>query len=221
MTGTTDLASATALDEDSIVALREILDDPSLPVGTTVEGPDGQRISRLREALDHLVTVRAGADVLESPEAGAHLVRALTVLDTDLADVLDRHVGAVRALSGVDAGRARNAVLGDVGRGDLIAFASTVRHWDWDEAAPDSVQPLRRAHGEIVVDDFPGLYDTVLAWHPGIGGLVAISTHRQGLSWEPADGAAGSAHAWVLTLDAVTFHADDLIPLDHDPRRTS
>ncbi|MGW4367210.1 hypothetical protein ACWEKT_16335 [Nocardia takedensis] len=206
--------SGSVIDADTLVALREILDDPSLPVGTTAEGPEGVRVARLREALDHLVTVRAGAAVLGDPDAGAHLVHALEALDVELAAVLERHVTAVRALSALEPGRARNAVLGDVGRGDLIAFAE-VRAWRWDgDHAPDAAHPLRQAHGALVVEDYPGLYDTVLAWHSDTGGLVAVSTHRQGLAWTPVDGGAD----WALALDAVTFHADDLIPLDRDPR---
>ncbi|GAA1011598.1 hypothetical protein Aple_012300 [Acrocarpospora pleiomorpha] len=196
-----------ALDEKTVVALREILDDPSLPVRTT----DGPQIARLREALDHLVAVRAGATAIRSPEAGRQLLTSLAALDAELADVLRWHVTAVELLSALEPGRARNAVLGDIGRGDLVTFASAVRAWSWG-AAPSLEQPLQRADGEIAVDHFPGFYNTVLAWAPGIGGLIAIPTHRQGVSWAPA------GDVWVITLAGVTFHADDLILLDRDPR---
>ncbi|GAA0997740.1 hypothetical protein GCM10009555_095780 [Acrocarpospora macrocephala] len=216
MTGIPDVASTVALDEKSVVALREILDDPSLAVGTT---PDGPQIARLREALDHLVTVRAGAAAIGSPEAGRQLLASLAALDAELADVLRWHVTAVEVLSALEPGRARNAVLGDIGRGDLVTFAADVRAWSWgDGAAPSPEQPLRRARGEVGVDHFPGLYNTVLAWKPSIGGLIAIPTHRQGVSWKPADGDVEAGHAWVVTLAGVTFHADDLIRLDRDPR---
>ncbi|WP_214105778.1 hypothetical protein [Acrocarpospora catenulata] len=219
MTGIPDVASTAALDEKSVAALREILDDPSLPVGTTAEGPDGIRIARLREALDHLVTLRAGAVAGGSPGAGSRLLTSLEALDSELAAVLREHVTAVEFLPTLEPGRARNAVLGDIGRGDLVTFASGVRAWSWgDGAAPGPEQPLRRAHGEIEVGHFPGFYTTVLAWDPDIGGLIAIPTHRQGVSWQPAADDAETSHAWVVTLAAVTFHADDLIPLDRDPR---
>lgn len=214
MTGIPDVASV--LDEKSAVALREILDDPSLPVRATAEGPAGPRIARLREALDHLVTVRAGAAAVGSPAAGSRLLASLEAIDTELADVLRRHVTAAPLLSAIRPGRARNAVLGDIGRGDLVTFATDVRAWNWrDYLAPSPESPLRRAHGEIEADHYPGFYNTVLAWDARIGGLIAIPTHRQGVTWKPAgdDAEAG----WVVTLASVTFHTDELVPLDRDP----
>lgn len=217
MTGIRDVTPAAGLDEDAVVALREILEEPSLAVTTTVEGPDGPRLARLREALDHLVTIRAGAATIRSPEAGRRLLTSLDALDPGLAEVLRRHVTAVDLLLTLAPGRARNAVLGDVGRGDLVTLASGVRTWAWSGgAAPGPAQPLRTAHGEIETADAPGLYDTVLAHSPGIGGLIAIPTHRRGVSWRHADDDAASP-TWVVTLAGATFHTDDLIPLDRGP----
>jgi hypothetical protein len=210
LTGASEVAAA--LDDESVVALREILDDPSVPVGTVAASPDGLRIARLREALDYLVTVRAGATVIGSPEAAEPLLAALAAVDSELADVLRWHVTAVELVAAAEPGRARNAVLGDVGRGDLITMASSVPAWTWaDGQIPTPERPLQRASGTIVTGDFPGFYDTLLAWDQDGGQLVAIQTNRDGLSWAPGDAAGGQA--WVVTLAGAKVHVDELIPL--------
>jgi hypothetical protein len=213
MTGTTEAGPDAVLDEASLVALREILDDSSLPVATTVAGPGGLRTARLREALDHLVMVRAGAWAVRSPEAGQQLLATLAALDAELTGVLRHHVTAVEFLSALPPSQVRNAVLGDVGRGDLITLASSVPEWNWHDGRPPGAgQPLQRADGLVETTESPVLYDTVLAWDEGTGGLVAIPTLRDGVSWAPL----GEGRGWAITVAGATFQADELIPLDHD-----
>jgi hypothetical protein len=219
MTGAAEVASGAALDEESIVALREILDDPSRPAGTMAAGRDGVRLARLREALDQLVMVRAGAGVIRWPEAGEQLLASLAALDSELAGVLREHVAAVEFLSALEPGPARNAVLGDVARGDLIAFASSVRDWSWgDGRTPSPVRPLQTARGVVEIDEFPAFYDTLLARDERIGGMIAIPTVLQGVSWAPLDPDIATGKPWVVTVAGSAFHADDLILLDCDPR---
>jgi hypothetical protein len=213
MTGTTGAGAGVVLDEETLVALREILDDPSLPVASTSAGPDGPRTARLREALDHLVMVRAGAWAVRSPEAGQQLLATLAALDAELTGVLRYHVTAVEFLSALPPSRVRNAVLGDVGRGDLITLASSVREWNWHDGKPPAAErPLQRADGLVKTIESPVLYDTVLAWDEGTGGLVAIPTLRDGVGWAPLEEGQG----WAIIVAGATFQADELIPLDRD-----
>jgi len=199
------------LDDDTLLALREILDDPSIPIAAAAEVPGGVRIARLREVLDHLVTVRAGAVALAG--GGAALVHALAGLDGGLAEVVSQHVDAVGLVSGLPSGRARNAVLGDIGRGDLVALAPNVSSWTWSPVAQEGVDPtLRRASGELALDTYPGFFETILARHPAIGGVVAIPTNRQGVTW-----AAGSA-GWLVNVADATFHDHDVIATEQDLR---
>lgn len=212
----TPYVPAKPLDEQAIVVLREILADPSLPVANVAAGPDGLRTNRLREALDHLVSVQAAAVAIDSAAAGEQLLGALRSLDPELAEVLTGHVVATRLLVDLDPGRARNAALGDIGRGDLVTIAAAVLDWTWDGgSAPTAEQPLRTVHARIELDDVPNFYDEILVWLADAGQLVVLPTYRQELSWAPA---GDGGRRWVITLDGASIHVDDLIPLATDPR---
>jgi hypothetical protein len=121
-------------------------------------------------------------------------------------------------LASLDPSRSRNALLGDVHRGELLSWASVVHRWTWASgAAPDSAALIGRADGELETDDFPGLYDTILVWAPASSALIVVPTHRAGISWRPAT----DARRWVVELSGTTFHADEVIPLDGDPRQSA
>ncbi|MBH0779564.1 hypothetical protein [Nocardia bovistercoris] len=199
------------LDPESVRALREILEEPALPVATTASGP-GPRVAALREALDHLGTV--GALAVTSAEAGARLLRALADLDAELTEIVRGHVELTAVLRTAEPGRARNTVLGNTFRGDLLTAAVEVRRWSWTDGTPPSPHAsLGRADGELTVGHYPGLYDYILAWEPGTGALIAVPTYRDRISWAP-DG----PNTWVVRLAHTTFHQDDLIPIDRRPQ---
>lgn len=201
----------TGLDPGSVRALREILDDPALPVATTATGP-GPRVAALREALDHLGTV--GALAVTSAESGARLLGTLADLDPELSEIVRQHVELTAALRAAAPGRARNTVLGNTFRGDLLTSAVRVRRWSWtDGAPPNPTASLGRADGEFTVEHYPGLYDYLLAWEPATGALIAVPTYRDRVSWTPE-----SPNTWVVRLAHTTFHLDDLIPFDRHPR---
>jgi hypothetical protein len=206
---------ATAFDDDAADALREILADPSLPVGTTLSGnpkssnpdADGRRIAALREAHDYLVSRRIAATALESDSAAATLIAELKRIDPALAATVRWHAVLVPVIASLPASRARNAVLGDVSRGELLTWAPTTRSWAWTGG-----QPVAKVEADIEVDEFPGLYDAVLTWQPEVG-LVVIPTHRDRVSWEPAD-----SGLWSVRLAHATLHIDEVIALETDPR---
>jgi hypothetical protein len=201
------------LDDDARTALHEILTEPSLPVGTAAAGPGGPRAARLREAIDHLVSLRLLAAGLHAPGSGRRLLAALEQLDPELAGALLRHVELVEVLLAVPPAPARDAVLGDVGRGDVLTWASEVRSWTWAAGrAPTPRAPLGSVAARLVVEEFPGLHGHVLAREPDRAALVVVPTHRPGVSWAP-DGAG-----WLVTLDRVTVHVHELVDGVEDPR---
>ncbi|WP_432842447.1 hypothetical protein [Dactylosporangium sp. CA-092794] len=189
--------------------LRDMLADPALPVGAT-----DRRLAALHEAHDHIVSRRLAAGAAASLEAAAGLVARLAAIDPALAATLRWHATLAPVLAALPASRARNAVLGDVRRGDLLTWATSVRSWTWQDGWPpaDSA-PIGAADGELTLDESPALYDAVLAWDPASGVLVVVPPQRNGVSWEPAG--AG----WTVRLTRVTFHADEVIRVATDPRR--
>lgn len=199
------------LDPDSAIVLNEILAEPALPVGTAAAGPGGERGAALREAIDHLTSVRT-ADVRgRSAEDTDTLLRDLAAIDSELADVFRWHIALVAVLETGEPSRARNALLGDIARGDVLTLATDVRRWQWrDGEAPSEQRPIRTVDGVVIVDEFPGLYDYILVSTNGT--LVALPTNRDRVSWDPA------GPEWVVKLDRVTFHRDELIELGSHPR---
>ncbi|MFF0818432.1 hypothetical protein ACFYVR_25285 [Rhodococcus sp. NPDC003318] len=217
-TGTSraDDSRAADLDTDTVVALREILNHPALPVGTTLADGGGPRVAVLREALDHLTTLRVTAIAARSTADGDRLLVALAGIDAGLADTLRWHVALAPVIAEASPGRARNGLLGDIGRGEVITWSDAVRSWTWEQGhVPVPDLPLGRVTGEVEVDDHPSLYDAVLVWEPTARALVVVPTHRDRVTWTPVGPAdANGRTRWVLALDRVTFHADDLVPLD-------
>ncbi|MFC8528859.1 hypothetical protein [Nocardia sp. NPDC057227] len=202
------------LDTDTVTAVREILDEPALPVDTTVTGPGGARAAALREVIDHLVTVRALAAAARSAADGERLLAELRSLGTELAEILAPHVALAGVLGGLPAGRAADAVVGDVGRGAVLTGVRAVRGWEWqDDHVPDAVRPLGAVDAELVLPDFPGLFDHVVV--PVSGALVVVPTHRDRITWEPVEpGAGGSRTEWLVRLYRVTVHVDEIVPFD-------
>jgi hypothetical protein len=206
---------ATAIDDDAADALREILTDPSLPVGTTLSSnpkspnpkTDGRRIAALREAHDYLVSRRIAAIALESDSAAVTLIADLGRINPALAATMRWHAVLVPVIASLPASRARNAVLGDVSRGELLTWAPVTRSWAWTGS-----RPVAKVDAEIETDEFPGLYDAVVTWQPDVG-LVIIPTHRNRVSWEPAD--SGN---WSIRLVHAGVHTDEVIVLETDPR---
>jgi hypothetical protein len=206
---------ATALDDAAADALREILTDPSLPVGNTLSSnplssnpdADGRRIAALREAHDYLVSRRIAATALESGSAAATLVSELRAVDPALAATVRWHAVLVPVIASLPASRARNAVLGDVSRGELLTWAPITRSWTWPGG-----QSVAKVDADIEVDEFPGLYDAVVSWQPDVG-LVVIPTYRERVSWEPAD-----SGTWTVRLAHAGVHIDEVIALETDPR---
>jgi hypothetical protein len=211
--------SQPALDERAVEALRGILDDPALPVSTVASGPDGARIGALREAHDFVSSQKLAAGAAHSPEAATALLDSLARADPALAATLRWHAAVAPFLSSLPASRARNALLGDIRRGELLTWATAVNAWAWrDGQVPDPAHPLSQADGQIETDEFPGLYDTVVLWAPSPSALVAVPTHRARLSWElvpPLTADAG--RRWKLTLARVTIHVDEVIGVEADP----
>lgn len=218
-----DVRTGGVLDADSSAALREILSDPALPVAAVAAGSGGVRAAILREAVDHLTSVRALAVAGSSAEDSDRLLADLAEIDVELAAVFGWHRALVGVLAAQEPSRARNAVLGDVSRGDVLTLATSVRSWAWlDERAPSEDDPIRTVEGEIEVDEFPGLYDHVLIFEPVSSALVVLPTHRDRISWEPVESTADSESAkkqsWVIRLSRVTFHLDETIALEGHPR---
>lgn len=214
--------SASAVDADAAAALQDILSDPSVPVGSALAGvpeTDGTRIAALREAHDYLVSRRIAADT-RSVHAATSFIAELARVDPALAVTLRWHSVVVPVVAALPVSRARNALLGDVSRGDLLTWAPTVRSWAWAGGVnPGAAQPIGRVQGEFEVDDYPGLYDSILVWDNTSKAIVVIPTHRERLSWTPGELHPGSgARRWVVRLDNSTVHADDLLPSDTDPR---
>jgi peptide/nickel transport system substrate-binding protein len=202
----------TLLDDATADTLRAILAAPALPVGTTAAGPGGERIAVLREALDYVGSRRLVADETRPAESLA----ALAGVDAGLAGALAWHAPLTALLASLPAEPARNAVLGGVRRGGLLTWATSVRSWQWEGGQwPTRTEPIRRASAEFEIDEFPGLYDTVLAWEPGAGALIAIPTHRDRLAWAQADTETG--RAWTVRLTKAVFHEQELIPLEYFP----
>ncbi len=215
------MSVTTQLDDAATDALRDILADPSLPVATTLTdhpGVDGTRIAALREAHDYLIGRRLGAAVARSAQDGAALIDNLADVDPALAATLRWHSVVVPLLVSLPGSRARNAVLGDVHRGELLTWASSVRSWTWHTGnPPDQANPVGKVDAEIEVDHHPGLYDAILLWEAQSRVLVVIPTHRDRQRWEPVED-GGDRIRWAVHLNRVSLHLDELIPLDTDPR---
>ncbi|WP_040800052.1 hypothetical protein [Nocardia higoensis] len=208
----------TILDDDTVAAVREILDDPALPVDTAATGAGGVRAAALREAIDHLVSVRALATAGRDPRTGSRLLAELAALGDDLAAALAPHVTLTGVFAGLPAGRSRNAVLGDIGRGAVLTAATDVRSRQWrDGRAPDARQTLAAFDAELVVEDFPGLFDHIVVPLPDPAALLVLPTHRDRIGWQPLDpAAAGTRTRWLVRLKRVTVHIDELVPFDGD-----
>lgn len=209
------MATSAILDADTVAAVREILDDPALPVDSTGSGPGGPRAAALREAVDHLATVRALAAATRSAGDGERLLRELRSVGAELATVLTPHIRLAGVLGGLPRGRAADAVVGDIGRGAVLTDVR-VRDWSWrDGQVPGPAHPLGAVDGELVVSDFPGLFDHVVVPAPSASALVIVPTHRARITWTPVeDAAAGTRVDWLLRLDRVTVHVDELVPFD-------
>lgn len=208
-------------DNEARTLLREILADPALPVGTLLAdtaghpGVDGRRLTALREAHDHIISRRL-AGAAHTASAATSLRTELELVDPALATTLYWHTVLIPGLAALPPSRARNAVLGDVARGELLTWAVDVPRWTWQSGtAPTAQAPSGRVDGHLVVDDFPGLYDAIMLWHSVSRSIIVIPTHRSGLTWEPqvADPVT-RAGRWSVRLDRVSVHADELIALD-------
>ena len=208
------MTTSTLISAEAAAALREIFADPSLPVGFVLAGPGGERHNALREAHDFVTTHRLAAAAIWSTDAAAALLAALGDVSPELAATLRWHAALGPVLTGLEASKARNALLGDVYRGGLLTWATAVRSWTWyGGAVPSASAPLQRAEAEFDVDEHPALYDTILLWEPGTSALIAVPTYREHLSWAPARTGRG----WTVTVAHATFHRDDLIPLEQQP----
>jgi hypothetical protein len=196
-----------AFDIETREALRDILTNPSSPVGEAANGPDGPRNAALREALDYICSARL-LRVTSTPEASAATLAALAAIDPVLAATVQWHATLVPLLYGLPASTARNAVLGNVQRGEILTWATTVTRWEWIErAAPTAAVPMTFAEAEFEVGAYPGFYDEILVWDAANGALVVIPTHRKGLSWERQ----GQSPTWKVRLESAGFHVDELI----------
>lgn len=212
-------------DDDTKTVVREILSDPSLPVGTLVAGAGdypgggGRRLTALREAHDHVISRRL-VGAAHTTAAAASVRAEVEQVDPALAATLYWHLVIVPVLAELPPSKARNAALGDVTRGELLTWATAVREWHWHSgAAPTAEAPTGRVDGIVDVDEYPGLYDSIILWESGSRQLAVIPTHRDGLSWVPSppDPVTRAGH-WIVRLDRVSIHVDELIPLDTHPR---
>jgi hypothetical protein len=202
--------AATLLDDGAADTLRAILTAPARPVGTTAASPDGERIAVLREALDYVGSRRLVADETRPAET----LSALAGVDAGIAGALRWHAPLTALIASLPAGPARNAVLGGIRRGALLTWATSVRSWRWEGNRPPSrTEPIRRASAEFETDEFPGLYDAVVAWEPSAVALVVVPAHRDRLTWNPA----GTGPAWTVRFTEAVFHEQELIPLEHFP----
>lgn len=211
----------TGWDAEATTALREILTDPALPVASTLTshpGVDGRRLAALREAHDYIIGRKLGAAAARSDRAAVTLIDHLSSVDPSLAGALRWHSAVAAVLAALPPSRARNAVVGDVHRGDLITWAPSIRSWTWDAGrAPDVEAPFGWADAELEVGEYPGLYDAIVLWESNSGVLVIVPTHRERVSWAPAD-PPDRPGAWVVRLARASVHADEVIPLESDPR---
>lgn len=202
------------LDSASTETLQAIFTAPALPVGTTAAGPDGERIAQLREALDYVGSRRLVADERHL----AASVTAIAQVNVALAKALRWHAALGELLGSLPAGRARNALLGDIRRGGLVTWATAVPSWKWTgERWPSQSEPVGHATGELEVDEFPGLYDVIVTWEASAKALVVVPTHRDRLAWSRAAADQG----WTVRFSKVFFHVDELIPLDRYPAEFS
>jgi hypothetical protein len=200
------------LGETEAGALRGILAAPSMPVGATAAETPSERITALREAFDYIGSRRLAAN-----KTPADLAAAMGNVDEALAKSLRWHAELTELLTSLPAGRTRNAILGDIRRGDLVTWATSLRFWRWQQDRwPSDADPVRRANAEIEVDDFPGLYDAVFVWDRDARALIALPTYRAGLTWDLAAASAEAGQTWTLRLAGAAFHVRDLIPLDDE-----
>jgi hypothetical protein len=201
-----------SLDASAAEALREILAAP--PFGTTPADPDSGHLAALREALDYVGSRRLAADEVRPFDN----LEALGQVDAALASVLNWHAALITLLVRLPPGHARNAALGDIRRGGLVTWATSVPSWRWeDDRFPTPSEPIRRADAELDVDEFPGLYDAILAWEPAARALIAIPTHRARVTWEPATNRPPAGRGWTVRLIGAMCHLRELIPLDREP----
>ncbi|MFF2083869.1 hypothetical protein ACFVVM_08825 [Nocardia sp. NPDC058176] len=209
------LVDQPVLDSDTVEALREILDDPALPVGTTAALAGGDRASKLREAHDFLSTHRIAATAARSRAAAVDLLAALGEVDPALAASLRGHTVLAPVLTGLPPTRARNALLGNIHRGELITWVPAVESWTWfDAVVPADDAPIGRVDAVFETGELPSLYNHLVLWEPVAAALVVVPTHRDRIDWE-AVGPDGSR--WRVRLSRAVFHVNDLIPLDTDP----
>ncbi|OXR46916.1 hypothetical protein B7C42_00030 [Nocardia cerradoensis] len=205
------------IDPDTLDALHEILADPSTPFGVAPGAPYDRQLTALREAHDYISSRRVAAAAIASPQAARAVLDGLGEADPQLARTLRRHVVLAPILAELPAGRERDAVLGDIDRGDLVTWTVQVNSWTWHEGAgPSGERPIARADAELIVDHFPGLYDAILLWEPTTAAVIAVPTHRAGVSWVAAE--ANSIDRWVVRLDRTTFHTHELIRIGSDQR---
>jgi hypothetical protein len=206
-------ASPVILDDDSAAALRDILRDPALPVATLLrQVPGGDRVAALREAHDLLTSRRIAGAAAGSAAAATALTDRLRDVDPLLVATLGWHIVLGSVLAALPPGRARNAVLGDVHRGELLTWAPTVTSWEWSEGTvPDLSRPVGRVDAELHVEHHPGLYDAILLWERTTEALIVVPTHRAGVDWElSADG------RWLVRLTGATLHIDEIIVTETD-----
>lgn len=209
------LVDQPVLDSDTVEALREILRDPALPVGTTAALAGGDRVSRLREAHDFLSTHRIAATAARSRAAAVDLFAALGEVDPTLAASLHGHTVLAPVLTELPPSRARNALLGNIHRGELITWVPTVESWTWfDAVVPADDTPIARVDAVFETDELPSLHHHLVLWEPVAAALVVVPTHRERIDWEPV---GPDGDRWRVRLSRTTFHVHDLIFLDADP----
>jgi hypothetical protein len=207
---------SSTLGREAVVLLREILADHGEPIAAP---PVGARLSALRAAHDLISSQRLAARSADSAEVAVALLHDLERAEPSLAATLRWHATIAPYLAKLPSSRPRNALLGSIRRGELLVWATHVTSWAWQGGrVPDDEHTLSQASGEVEVDEFPALYDTILLWEPTASALVALPTHRGGLQWSASTPAADSGVPWTVTLERVAFHADELIHLEADPR---
>lgn len=221
------------VDAPALLALQEIVKEPSLPVRSLSEADGGLRSAALREAFDHIASTRIGA-AAGTPARGAALLEELAEVDTGLANALRWHVTVVGLLAALPPNPARNAALGDVHRGSLLTWTSTVHNWNWSDAgAPTPAVPTSHVDAELEIDEFPGLYDAIVVPVPDTQTIAVLPTSRRGVTWtyiRPARTESSHhssvvndstpvelAQRWSVRLSTAAFHRHDVIPLDGDP----
>jgi hypothetical protein len=149
---------------------------------------------------------------MDTAEAAGAMLATLASIDSGLAATVQWHATVVPLLASLPNSVARNAVLGNVQRGEILTWAPSVRHWEWlERTAPTPSIPLTYATAEFEVGEYPGLYDEILVWDAASAAIVVVPTHRKGLQWERQ---SSVPVCWKVRLESAAFHVDEIIYTD-------